>query len=77
MSTLSFHADQELESKIRHQANRRKMPVSRYLKETIAGALSSSERVGADVAGFIKGGGSISPSESVLPPWGDNDPRLV
>jgi hypothetical protein len=69
MSTLSFHAGQDLETKIRNQARSRKIPVSRYLKETIAQALSSTGKTGAEVAGFLKGAGTLSPSASVLPPW--------
>jgi post-segregation antitoxin (ccd killing protein) len=76
MSTLSFHADQNLEKEIRHQARARKIPVSRYLKETIAQALSSTGKTGADVAGFLKGAGTLSPSESVLPPWTGTDSHL-
>jgi post-segregation antitoxin (ccd killing protein) len=76
MSTLSFHAEQNLEKEIRRQARSRKIPVSRYLKETIAQALSSTGKTGAEVAGFLKGAGILSPSESVLPPWTGTDRHL-
>ncbi len=74
MSTLSFHADPPLEAEIRREARRRNTPVSRFLKETIAGALSDSGKTGASVAGFLNGSGTIQPGESALPPWNEDSP---
>lgn len=72
MSTLSFHADQTLEMRIRAEARQRQVSVSRLLADTVAAALPDRELRGADLFGVIQGSGTIDPEETVLPPWDEN-----
>lgn len=44
MSTLSFHADSELEKRIRATARKRKLPLSRFLKESVEQSLTAPAR---------------------------------
>lgn len=72
MSTLSFHADKKLERRIRAEASRRKLSVSRFLTETLAASLPEREIHGSDIFGMIKGTGSIDPNELVFSPWNES-----
>lgn len=74
MSTLSFHADPTLERRIKSEAKKRKMPVSRFIKETVSQSLEAKPKTGADIEGILKGTGSgtIDPEDHVLEPWSDD-----
>ena len=73
MSTLSFHAGPELAERVRSAARKRRIPISRYLKEVVEQSLDHSDRTGRDLRGLVSGSGTLSPEESVLPPWKDDD----
>lgn len=76
MSTLSFHTDADLENRIRKAAEKRQMPLSSFLKETVANALEGSAQKGADLRGIVSGKSRLRPEDAALPPWNDNDPHL-
>jgi len=71
MSTLSFHADQKLEQRIRAEARVRRVTVSRLLADTVSSSLPDRELRGEDLFGLIQGSGTINPHEAVLPPWNE------
>ncbi len=72
MSTLSFHVDKKMEIRIRAEARRRQVSVSRLLADTVATSLPERELRGSDLRGIIKGTGTIDPNEQVLLPWNEN-----
>jgi hypothetical protein len=76
MSTLSFHADPALEQRIRVAAKRRKVPLSRFLKEAVERSLESPDRKGNDLRGIVSGGSRLKPGDKALPPWNESDPLL-
>lgn len=76
MGSLSFHADAALEKKIRHAAERRGVPVSRFIKESMERSLAGPELKGADVRGIVSGKSRLKPEDAALPPWKESDPLL-
>ncbi len=66
MSTLSFHADSELEKRIRSTAKERNVPVSRFLKETVEQALSQPRPTDAAtlLAALHANGKGLPPDEA-------------
>lgn len=76
MSTLSFHTNADLEKRIRKAAEKRKMPLSRFLKETVENGLEGSRLKGSDLRGIVSGKSRLQPGDSALPPWNENDPLL-
>lgn len=71
MSTLSFHADEKLEQRIRAEARQRRMSVSRLLAEAVGNALPEHALRGEDLFGSIRGAGTVDPHEEVLPSWNE------
>jgi hypothetical protein len=76
MSTLSFHTDTDLEQRIRQAAEKRKMPLSRFLKETVENELAGSRLKGSDLRGIVSGKSRLRPEDTALPPWNERDPLL-
>jgi len=76
MSTLSFHVDSVLEKRIRQEAKKRKLPLSRFLKESVAESLERPGVKGFELRGILSGKGSLKPEDKGLPPWNDSDPLL-
>ncbi len=76
MGTLSFHAEPALEKRLRMAARKQKMPLSRFLKESIERSLEGSNLKGKDLRGIVSGTSHLKPGDSVLPPWNESDPLL-
>lgn len=76
MSTLSFHTDADLEKRIRRAAEKRKMPLSSFLKETVENGLAGSRLKGSDLRGIVSGKSRLRPEDSALPPWNESDSLL-
>ena len=76
MSTLSFHTDPALEKRIRAAAVQRGMPLSSFIKETVEQSLKGSGLKGADLGGIVSGKSRLTPEDTALPPWNENDPLL-
>jgi hypothetical protein len=76
MSTLSFHTDSALERRIRIAAEKRGMPLSSFIKESVEHSLKSSALKGSDVRGIVSGKSRLKPGDSALPPWNEKDPHL-
>jgi uncharacterized protein involved in type VI secretion and phage assembly len=73
MGTLSFHVDRPLEARIRMAAKRRKLPLSRFLKESVERSLEESTRKGKDLRGIVTGKSDFKPGDTILPPWNESD----
>lgn len=73
MGTLSFHVDRPLEERIRMAAKRRKLPLSRFLKESVERSLEEPTRKGRDLRGIVTGSSVFKPGDTVLPPWNESD----
>ena len=76
VSTLSFHADPALEKRIRLAAKKRKLPLSRFLKESVERSLEEPDLKGRDLRGIVSGRSRLKPGDTVLPPWNEADPLL-
>ena len=76
MSTLSFHTDARLEKRIRSEAEKRGMPLSSFIKETVERSLERPHRKGADLRGIISGESRLKPEDKALPPWNESDPLI-
>ena len=76
MSTLSFHADAALEKRIRLAAKKRKLPLSRFLKESVERSLEEPELKGNDLRGIVSGRSCLKPGQTAIPPWNESDPLL-
>ena len=76
MGTLSFHAEPALEKRLRMAARKRKLPLSRFLKETVEHSLDNPDRRGRELRGIVSGRSQLKPGDTVLPAWNDSDPLL-
>jgi hypothetical protein len=76
MSTLSFHTDPALEKRIRSAAEKRGIPLSSFIKESVEQSLKAPGLKGADLRGIVFGKSRLRPEDSALPPWNENDPLL-
>jgi len=76
MSTLSFHVDSALEKRIRTAAKKSKLPLSRFLKESIERSLKTPDLKGKDLRGIVAGRTRLKPGDTALPPWNESDPLL-
>jgi hypothetical protein len=76
MSTLSFHADAALEKRIRAAAKNRKVPLSRFLKESVERSLEAPGQKGKTLRGIVSGRSHLKPTDTALPPWNESDPLL-
>ena len=76
MGTLSFHAEPALEKRLRMAARKRKLPLSRFLKESVERSLESPDRKGRELRGIVSGSSHLKPGDKVLPAWNDSDPLL-
>ena len=76
MSTLSFHTDPALEKRIRAAAEKRGIPLSSFIKESVERSLEGPRLKGADVRGIVSGKSRLKPEDLGLPPWNESDPLL-
>lgn len=76
MGTLSFHAEPVLERRLREAARKRKLPLSRFLKESVEHSLDNPHRKGRDLRGIVSGRSTLKSQDKVLPAWNESDPLL-
>ena len=76
MSTLSFHTDPALEKRIRAAADKRGMPLSSFIKESVERSLEGAPLKGSDLRGIVSGKSRLKPEDPALPPWNEADSQL-
>ena len=72
--TISFHADAALKQRIKSEAKKRRIPVSRFVKEAVSKSILKKRVTGADLEGCLIGmaSGKIDPNKQVLEPWNED-----
>lgn len=76
MGTLSFHAEPALEKRLRAAARKRKVPLSRFLKESVERSLDNPHQKGRELRGIVSGYSLIQPEDTVLSAWNESDPLI-